>query len=81
MTKTLTELPSPRLELKKAIVACGRPAWQIAYLADLTPTILSLIGSGRRTVRPDEAEALAAVLAVDVGDLFPNDYPDREAPE
>jgi hypothetical protein len=71
-------LPTPRLELKQAILASGRRAWEVAYMADLTPWALSMIGSGRREIRADEAEALAKVLDRPLVELFPRDYPGNE---
>ena len=74
MTRTLTPvLPSPRLKLRQAILASGRAAWQVALRADLSPTVLSHIGSGRRRVSCDEAERLAHVLDADVEELFPGE--------
>lgn len=70
---TTMELPAPRLELRNAISASGRPAWQIAHLAGISPTVLSHITTGRREVRADEAVRIADVLEIDVDGLFPND--------
>jgi transcriptional regulator with XRE-family HTH domain len=66
------ELPSPRLELKRAIGATGLPAWKVGHLAGVSPTTLSHICTGRRDPSQDEAGRLAAALEADVGALFPD---------
>jgi hypothetical protein len=69
---SLVEVPQPRLELRRAILESGLPAWKIGYLAGLTPTVLSHIATRRRAPRPAEAARLAQVLGVKVGVLFPD---------
>jgi hypothetical protein len=68
----VVELPQPRLELRRAILESGLPAWKVGYLAELTPTVLSHISTGRRAPRPVEAARLAQVLGVKVVELFPD---------
>jgi hypothetical protein len=68
----VAELPQPRVELRRAILESGLPAWKIGHLADLTPTVLSHICTGRREARPAEAARLARVLGTKVGVLFPD---------
>jgi hypothetical protein len=68
----VVELPQPRVQLRRAILESGLPAWKVGYLADLTPTVLSHITTGRREPRPAEATRLAQVLGAKVGDLFPD---------
>jgi hypothetical protein len=69
---SVVELPQPRLALRRAILESGLPAWKVGYLADLTPTVLSHITTGRRDPRPAEAARLAQVLGAKVGALFPD---------
>ena len=68
----VVELPQPRLELRNAILASGLPAWKVGHLAELTPTVLSHICTGRRDPRPAEAARIAQVLGTRVGALFPD---------
>jgi hypothetical protein len=70
---TVTALPTPR----QALLASGRPAWQVGHLAGLSPTVLSHISTGRRDPRPEEAARLAVALGLAVSDLFPES--EREA--
>jgi Helix-turn-helix domain len=72
VARMLSDLPSPRTELRRAILDSGLPAWKIGYLAELTPTVLSHICTGRRDPQPAEAERLAEVLEADVAELFPD---------
>ena len=69
---SVAELPRPRLELRSAILASGLPAWKIAHLAGITPTVISHLCTGRREPRPTEAARLAQVLGAKVGSLFPD---------
>jgi plasmid maintenance system antidote protein VapI len=52
-------------------VAAGQPAWQVGHLAELSPTMLSHICSGRRAVSVEEATRLSRVLGVDAATIFP----------
>lgn len=72
MSNTI-EAPSPRLELRRAILLSGAPAWQIAYAAEMSSTVLSYICTGRRAPSDKEAERLAAVLNTSVEELFPSE--------
>lgn len=68
----VVELPQPRVQLRRAILESGLPAWKVGYLAELTPTVLSHISTGRRDPRPAEAARLAQVLGEKISDLFPD---------
>lgn len=57
--------------LKRALIDDGRPAWKIAVAAELSPTVLSHLTTGRRAPLPEESAALARVLGCPESELFP----------
>jgi transcriptional regulator with XRE-family HTH domain len=69
----VTALPPTRLELRQAILASGLPAWKVGHIAGISPTVLSHIATGRRSVSQDEATRLAEVLEADIDGLFPGE--------
>jgi DNA-binding transcriptional regulator YdaS (Cro superfamily) len=78
MQKTLNPLPVPRLALRRALRVDDRPAWQIAHMVGISPSMLSLVVSGRREASADEAERLSLALGVSVDELFPEEHERRE---
>jgi transcriptional regulator with XRE-family HTH domain len=73
MATTARELPAVRTELRQAILLSGHAAWQVAFLAKLSESMLSRIVTGRRTPTANEAQRLARALGTDSSDLFPGE--------
>ena len=59
------------LSLKLAVVASGRPAYQIASELGITDTRLSKIILGLLQPRPEEQIKLATILGKKESELFP----------
>ena len=60
-------------QLRKLRRERGWPQYRLAAAANIHPATISGIESGRVIARPDELEALAKALGVDLGELIEGD--------
>ncbi len=61
--------------LKIAIIAAGRPQYELARVAGLSETRLSRLATGRVQPSADERRVLAEALGVAISQLFPEAGP------
>jgi transcriptional regulator with XRE-family HTH domain len=64
--------PNVNEPLLLALARQQRRHWQVASLAEIHPSQLSLWLNGHKQPTPEQAERLAAVLNQNVTDLFPS---------
>ncbi|MCK4626299.1 MAG: helix-turn-helix transcriptional regulator [Phycisphaerae bacterium] len=62
------------IPLKLAIVQTGQRQYDIAVAAKIQVTRLSAVVNGYQKLRDAEEERLAAVLGVDVDEIFPTEH-------
>lgn len=66
------------MPLKLAVVASGKPAYQIAAQLDITDTRLSKIIYGRLGPKVEEQQKLSEILGKPICELFPNDQAGKQ---